>query len=117
MGAPVVAVSPHLDDLALSCAGFLARHPGSVMVTVFSGGPAAVRPLPDWDRDCGVFDAGDDVARVRRAEDMRAAELLEASTYHLNVWDCEYRSSAYGYEGATGAGELADAVARELERL
>ncbi len=87
------------------------------MVTVFSGGPAAVWSLPDWDRDCGVFDAGDDVAGIRRGEDTRAADLLKASIRHLNFWDGEYRSSAYGYQGATGAGELAEAVARELEHL
>ena len=111
----VGSVSPHLDDLALSCSTFLAGHPGSVMVTVFAGGPTSVDPLPGWDRGCLVFEPGDDVVGARRDEDRRAAKVLHASTRHLDHWDYQYRDPTYGYEGPTSG--LAAAVAADLRSL
>jgi LmbE family N-acetylglucosaminyl deacetylase len=113
MANPVVAVSPHLDDLALSCGTYLAARPGSILVTVFAGGPASVDPLPWWDQECGVAKPGDDVVGMRRAEDRRAAETLEATVVHLEFWDNHYREPIYGYEGPTG--DLVDAIAHEVE--
>ena len=93
------AVSPHLDDLALSCGNFLAAHPGSSLATVFAGGPSRVDPLPSWDITCGAFQPGDDVVRIRRQEDLRAAEILGAATRHLVHWDGQYREPDHGYTG------------------
>jgi LmbE family N-acetylglucosaminyl deacetylase len=76
----VVAVSPHLDDLALSCAGFLATRPGSLMVTAFAGGPEAIDPLPDWDEAADSFLPGADVVGARREEDLAASAVLGATT-------------------------------------
>lgn len=111
-------MSPHLDDVALSCAGFLAARPGSVMVTVFAGGPTAVDPLPWWDRECGVFVPGDDVVGLRREEDRRGAAELSATVRHLDHWDSQYRDRAdYGYDGPGTEGELVDAVVADLEHV
>ncbi len=49
MSSALAAVSPHLDDLALSCANLLAVHPGSSLVTVFAGGPSSVDPVTGWE--------------------------------------------------------------------
>jgi LmbE family N-acetylglucosaminyl deacetylase len=110
----VVAVSPHLDDLALSCAGFLATRPGSLMVTVFAGGPKTIDPLPDWDRAADSFLPGADVVGARREEDLAASAVLGATTRHLAHWDWQYRTPTYGYDGPAGRDELARDVAADL---
>lgn len=86
-----VVVSPHLDDAVLSAAGFLAAHPGSVVVTVLAGqvsGPDGPL-LSDWDRRCG-FQPGDDPVAVRRAEDAAALALLGARPVWLSHPDSAY---------------------------
>jgi LmbE family N-acetylglucosaminyl deacetylase len=110
----VVAVSPHLDDLALSCAGFLAGRPGSLMVTAFAGGPETIDPLPDWDRAADSFLPGADVVGARREEDLAASVVLGATTRHLAHWDWQYRTPVYGYDGPAGRDELARDVAADL---
>src|SRR5215469_2386261 len=94
-------ISPHLDDVALSCTLFLSANRGSQITTVFSGGPHAVQPLPRWDRKSRYFRQGADVMAVRRGEDINAAAMLAASTHHLNFWDVQYRTPQYGYQGVT----------------
>lgn len=108
-------LSPHLDDAVLSCGRFLAANPGSRITTVFAAGPSSVRPLPPWDRAARCFADGDDVMRVRREEDDRAAALIHATTVHLPFWDRQYRTERYGYTGP-GDDELTAAVARDLLR-
>jgi hypothetical protein len=41
----VAAVSPHLDDAALSCASHIAGHPGSWIVRTFAGGHRGSLPF------------------------------------------------------------------------
>jgi LmbE family N-acetylglucosaminyl deacetylase len=108
-------VSPHLDDVALSCSLFLAAHPGSRIITVFDGGPASVSPLTEWDKAARYFSDGADVSAIRRAEDIRAAALVKASTVHLGYWDRQYRTGHYGYRGAA-EDELAGVIAEDLAR-
>ncbi|HXZ83061.1 MAG TPA: PIG-L family deacetylase [Acidimicrobiales bacterium] len=116
MGRVYRVVSPHLDDAVLSCAVFLAANPGSVVTTVFAGGPASVSPLTEWDAATRYFQDGDDVIAERRREDRRSAELLGAETEHLSFWDEQYRHKRYGYEGPEGAALLA-AIGNDLKRL
>lgn len=107
-------VSPHLDDVALSCARLASQHSGSRMTTIFSGGPDAITPLTEWDRAGWYFHDGDDVMAIRRAEDQRAADVVGATCEHLDFWDGQYRVDRYGYRGATGAqlcAEITDALA------
>lgn len=83
-GGRIVVVSPHLDDAVLGCGELLTEHPGTVVVTVFSG--ARTDLLSDWDRDeCG-FKQGDDVGAIRRAEDERALKLVGAESRWLDFW-------------------------------
>lgn len=88
---PVVVVSPHMDDAALSCGRLLASLPGSHVVTVFSGGPPRVSPLPEWDRLSGAFSPGDDVMGLRVREDEAALALVGATGHRLGLWDEQYR--------------------------
>jgi len=109
-------VSPHLDDVTLSCAFFVAANPGSIVTTVFAGGPSAVSPLTSWDMACRYFNDGDDVISQRRHEDEQSASLLGARTEQLAFWDAQYRYDHYGYNGPEGTALVAD-VTRELERV
>lgn len=97
MGHPVGVISPHLDDGVLSCTHLLRARPGSVVVTVFDGGPPTVDPVTTWDVASG-FAGGDDVTGVRRAEDARALADLGATGLHLGFWDHQYRTPTYGYD-------------------
>jgi LmbE family N-acetylglucosaminyl deacetylase len=116
MPSPLGAVSPHLDDLALSCARLLATHPGSTMVTVFAGGPSSVDPVTGWEALSGVFGPGADIVGARRSEDIEAASLLGCDHRHLGHWDDQYRHSAYGYVGPRGE-DLVRVISSDLEAL
>lgn len=119
---PAGFISPHLDDVVLSCA--TAITPGSVVVTVFDSGPAHVDPLPAWDRECAVFRAGDDVPAIRRAEDAEALAQLQASGRQLGFWAQQYRLPSnsllarlgrrVGVTNAPDEGESTAAVASRL---
>lgn len=88
----LLAISPHLDDAVLSCAGLIAARPGAVLLTVFAGRPAPGTPLTSWDEDCG-FHQGEDVIGRRREEDAAAARILGASVVWLDFLDRQYQSS------------------------
>jgi LmbE family N-acetylglucosaminyl deacetylase len=108
-------ISPHLDDAALSCSLLMAAHPGSYLTTVFAGGPASVRPLTPWDRAGRYFTDGADVMGTRRAEDARAAVLIQATARHLSYWDRQYRNDRYGYTGLPDR-DLPEVIAEDLLR-
>jgi LmbE family N-acetylglucosaminyl deacetylase len=80
-----------MDDAALSCGQLLGTRPGSHVVTVFSSGPASVRPLPEWDQKSGFFRPGDDVMAVRQIEDDDAMAVVGAHGHRLDFWDLQYR--------------------------
>ncbi len=86
----IVVVQPHFDDAALGAAYVLAEHPGSTVVTVCAGKPAAYPDPPsDWDA-LGGFKAGDDVVAIRRDEDLAALAILEAEPIWLDFVDHQY---------------------------
>ncbi len=116
ISSPLAAVSPHLDDLALSCAGRLAAQTGSSMITVFAGGPPSVDPVTGWEALSGLFEAGADIVGARRDEDVRAAAMLGCAPVHLDHWDDQYRHAVYGYRGPTGEALVA-AISSDLESL
>lgn len=86
----IVVVSPHLDDAVLGCAHLMAAHPGTTVVTVFTGAPD---PYPDpptgWDALAG-FGPGDDVLAARTAEDAAALAVLEATPVWLDHVEHQY---------------------------
>lgn len=86
----IVVVSPHLDDAVLGCAHLMAAHPGTTVVTVFTGRP---RPYPDpptpWDALSG-FGPGDDVLEARESEDAAALATLGAVPVWLGLVEHQY---------------------------
>jgi LmbE family N-acetylglucosaminyl deacetylase len=86
----VVIVSPHLDDAVLSCARFMAVHPGVTVVTVFAGNPPEYPdPMRLWDVQ-SAFQPGDDVMAARRKEDEAALAVLGATPVHLDFIEHTY---------------------------
>jgi LmbE family N-acetylglucosaminyl deacetylase len=94
IAAPMVAVSPHLDDVVLSAAGLIASVPGTTVITVFAGYPPG-RPeslrdsITPWDEASG-FRLGDDVVAIRRDEDRAALAHLGAVPLWLDFLDSQY---------------------------
>ena len=106
----VLAVSPHMDDAALSAGNFLRACDRPTILTVFGGIPERYGELTEWDASCG-FAEGDDVVALRRAEDRAAAAHLGATARWLDFVDSQYRSeppSAADIAGriASVAGEI-----------
>jgi LmbE family N-acetylglucosaminyl deacetylase len=99
--ARVLAVSPHLDDAALSagaCLAALAAEGADVTVlTVFAGTPReALSPIArGLHRRCGLPETARAI-RTRRAEDRRAATVLGARAIHAPLLDAVYRRGADG---------------------
>lgn len=97
-----IYLSPHLDDVALSCGGqvFQATSAGErvLIVTLTAGDPpqAAVSGYAQslHDRWALLTDA----VAARRAEDEAANAILGADTLHWSLPDCIYR-----YHPTTGA--------------
>jgi LmbE family N-acetylglucosaminyl deacetylase len=86
----VLVCSPHFDDAALGAAFLLLGHPGSTVVTVCGGPPAAYPDPPsEWDA-LGGFRAGDDVVALRRVEDQAAMDVLGATPVWLDFVDHQY---------------------------
>lgn len=86
----VLVISPHLDDAALGAAELIASYPGATVLTVFAGAPPSYPDPPTaWDA-AGGFEAGDDVAMLRRAEDSRAMTVLGAHPRWLDFVDHQY---------------------------
>jgi LmbE family N-acetylglucosaminyl deacetylase len=93
-----IYLSPHLDDVALSCGGQIAQRTAAgervLIVTVMAGDPPHeafsdyVQSLHDR------WQLATDAAAARRAEDLRACAVLGAEAHHLQVPDCIYRLDA-----------------------
>jgi len=78
--------------VVLGCAGLVAAHPGSVVLTVTAGRPGP-GGLTDWDHRCG-FAEGDDVVGTRRREDEDALAILAAKPCWLDFLDRQYDHGA-----------------------
>jgi LmbE family N-acetylglucosaminyl deacetylase len=90
-----IYLSPHLDDVALSCGGqiFMQTERGKavLIVTVMAGdrpGQADSKYIQELhDR----WRLGDDVVARRRAEDIKACRILGADHLYWQIPDCIYR--------------------------
>jgi LmbE family N-acetylglucosaminyl deacetylase len=97
-----IYISPHLDDVVLSCGGMLFEQAcqgiHTEIWTIFTGdapdgplSPLALRCHADW----GIPDVHDLLA-IRREEDLAAAALLKAEVAHFSLPDCIYRRAPGG---------------------
>ncbi len=91
-----VYLSPHLDDVALSCGGQIARQTavgGSVLIVTVAAGeapPAALSALGQQLHQHWQLQQENGVA-TRRQEDLRACAVLQADFVHWQVPDAIYR--------------------------
>lgn len=85
---PVLVVSPHFDDAALSCAALLERTPPPDVMTAFTAGPA-VPMSTEWDRDCGFADSAISIA-ARHAEDDAAFAGSGHRLWRVGLVDGQY---------------------------
>lgn len=70
-------LSPHPDDAVFACGEWLLAHPGTAVVSVFAGTPAAAGAATEWDRRCGFGNAAE-AMHERRDEDRRALQQVGA---------------------------------------
>ncbi len=97
-----IYLSPHLDDVALSCGGqiFQQTRAGKrvLVVTITAGDPPAAA-VSDYAQSLhNRWELVTDAVAVRRAEDDAANTILGADTLHWSLPDCIYR-----YHPTTGA--------------
>ncbi|MBW7882359.1 MAG: PIG-L family deacetylase [Caldilineaceae bacterium] len=90
-----IYLSPHLDDVALSCGGQIASQTRLgrrvLVVTVMAGDPLPAAQSTYIDSLHERWELGRDAAAQRRAEDAAACAILGAAYTHLDIPDCIYR--------------------------
>lgn len=101
-----IVLSPHFDDAVFSCGAYLARHPGTVVLTVFAGVPPDGVGAPSWDQRCG-FDCPQAAMRARHDENVRALATLGVRGEQLPLLDQQY-----GGEGEGLVAALTDTLSR-----
>lgn len=69
---PVLVVSPHFDDAALSCSALLERGEPVDVLTVFSGAPEPPQQ-GWWDEQCGFASSAESVPARRREDESALA--------------------------------------------
>jgi quercetin dioxygenase-like cupin family protein/LmbE family N-acetylglucosaminyl deacetylase len=92
-------LSPHLDDVPLSCAGAIAAQRAAGedvrVVTFFTADTeASLSPLAHWFHT--AWDRGDAPYAARRAEDAAACGLLGVDVHHEGLLEAIYRRDADG---------------------
>jgi len=93
----ILFISPHLDDIALSCGGYVrqlaSRGAQVTIATVCTADRPVGQPLSDTAAFVhGEWQLGDDQPYAfRRAEDVRACAVLGATPIHLDLLDAIYR--------------------------
>jgi len=107
-----VAVSPHLDDAALSASASIGAATATV-VTVFAALPAFDIPASWWDRLTNATSSRER-QQQRLAEDQAAMQLLSARGVYLDQPEALYRNGDPDLDGIagqlTGLFQTADAV-------
>ncbi|HWQ84708.1 MAG TPA: PIG-L family deacetylase [Anaerolineales bacterium] len=92
-----VFLSPHLDDVAISCAGLVWEltqqdHPVSIW-SICAGKPPA-GPLSPFAQSLHArWNTGSQTVRTRRAEDQRSCLRMGAQPVYLDIPDCIYRTA------------------------
>ena len=104
----IVAVSPHLDDAALSASVSL-HGVGATVLTVFAGMPASGMTASLWDRVTGASSSAERQAE-RLVEDAAVMSLLAARGRYLDEREWQYRQA----ESAPDVDDLAARIAEHL---
>lgn len=92
-----VFLSPHLDDVALSCGGLVweqtRRGIEAEIWTICAGDPGEGALSPFAQSLQARWELGNRATAIRREEDVAACAVLGARPCHLPVPDCIYRRS------------------------
>jgi LmbE family N-acetylglucosaminyl deacetylase len=92
-----VYLSPHLDDIALSCGGLVweqCQAGDRVSVWTVCAGDPGEEPLSPFAQSLHErWQTGREAVRQRRAEDEAACAILGAAARHFPIPDCIYRRS------------------------
>lgn len=104
--APILVLSPHLDDAVLSAWRVIAGGGDALVVNVFAGVPSP-GPPPRWDRLAGAVDRRSHM-EARLEEDRAALALADCPAVYLPFLDRHYR------DGGPSPQEIAAAVARAV---
>jgi LmbE family N-acetylglucosaminyl deacetylase len=97
-----IYISPHLDDAALSAGGFLyeqtrAGNPVEIWTIVCGFPPPGdLTPFAQMLHQMWGTGTAEETIKLRRAEDMKAANILGAEAIHFDVPDCIYRRGPDG---------------------
>jgi len=91
-----IYLSPHFDDVSLSCGGHVHRQVQAdepvLVVTICAESPAPEMPLSDFAASMHQrWGSPEDVVATRRAEDELAMEILGADHMYFDLVDCIYR--------------------------
>lgn len=90
-----IYLSPHLDDVALSCGGQVwlgtAVSQSTLVVTVMAGDPPQAAHSEYVDSLHRRWNLAADAAAARRQEDVTACRVLGSDYWHWDVPDCIYR--------------------------
>ena len=92
-----IYLSPHLDDVALSCGGQIyletaVSHP-ILIVTIMAGEPSKDLQLSAFAKELHQrWELPQDAVSVRRTEDVAASQILGADYLHWSLQDCVYRT-------------------------
>ena len=94
-------ISPHLDDIALSCGGRVweltqAGEPVSIVTLCAGDTPPQVADSPAVRRVHDEWRLGANPYAGRRREDRRACRILGARPVHLDLLDAVYRQDGAG---------------------
>ena len=92
-----VYLSPHLDDVALSCGGLVwqqSQNGENVHIWTICAGDPPEGPLSPFAQSLHQrWQTGLDAMAIRRAEDLRSCALLLATAHHFSIPDCIYRGT------------------------
>lgn len=91
-----VYLSPHYDDISLSCGGAVYQHiqagEPALVITVCAAPPNPGDPLSPFAQELHRrWGSPEDVVATRRAEDEAAMTVLAAHSIRLDFADCIYR--------------------------
>ena len=118
-----IFLSPHFDDIALSCGGIAAhlarRGARCIGLTIFSAPAPGDAPISDYMKDMhGKWESASGqgtatINEVRREEERAAMRLLNLQPVWLDIPDAPYRRSAFGEHFYTSDEHLFGKVAPE----
>lgn len=96
-----VYISPHLDDVVLSCGGTVSQQAAAgetvLVITTFAGDPPPGPALSPFAQQLHArWETPKDATATRRREDLAALRLLGAAGEHWSYTDCIYRQTLPG---------------------